>query len=50
VGANQGTVEAASEGVNNGMAVKIRLPLSHDAGLRQDDKDRAVSTPIMCHN
>jgi two-component system sensor histidine kinase KdpD len=31
VGANQGTVEAASEGVNNGMAVKIRLPLSMKA-------------------
>jgi two-component system sensor histidine kinase KdpD len=29
--ANQGTVEAVSEGVNKGMAVKIRLPLSMKA-------------------
>jgi hypothetical protein len=28
VAANQGTVEAVSQGVNNGMVVKIRLPLS----------------------
>jgi two-component system, OmpR family, sensor histidine kinase KdpD len=28
VAANQGTVEAVSEGVNHGMVVKIRLPLS----------------------
>ena len=42
VGANQGTVEAASEGVNNGMAVKIRLPLAHDSGLRPDDQDHAI--------
>ena len=28
VAANQGMVEAVSEGVDNGMAVKIRLPLS----------------------
>jgi len=42
VGANQGTVEAASEGVNNGMAVKIRLPLAHDSGLRPDDQNRAI--------
>jgi two-component system sensor histidine kinase KdpD len=31
VAANQGMVEAVSEGVNNGMAVKIRLPLSMKA-------------------
>jgi two-component system, OmpR family, sensor histidine kinase KdpD len=31
VAANQGNVEAVSEGVNNGMAVKIRLPLSMKA-------------------
>jgi two-component system, OmpR family, sensor histidine kinase KdpD len=31
VAANQGTVEASSEGVNNGMAVKVRLPLSMTA-------------------
>jgi hypothetical protein len=28
VDANQGAVEVVSEGVNNGMTVKIRLPLS----------------------
>jgi two-component system sensor histidine kinase KdpD len=28
VAANQGTVDAVSQGVNNGMVVKIRLPLS----------------------
>ena len=31
VAANQGNVEAVSEGVDNGMAVKIRLPLSMNA-------------------
>jgi two-component system, OmpR family, sensor histidine kinase KdpD len=31
VAANQGTVEAVTGGVNNGMAVKIRLPLSMKA-------------------
>jgi hypothetical protein len=31
VAANQGMVEAVSEGVDNGMAVKIRLPLSMKA-------------------
>jgi two-component system, OmpR family, sensor histidine kinase KdpD len=31
VAANQGTVEVVSEGVNNGMTVKIRLPLSMKA-------------------
>jgi two-component system sensor histidine kinase KdpD len=52
VGANQGTVEAASEGVNNGMAVKIRLPLAHDSGLWPDEQDRAIelSAPIMSQN
>jgi hypothetical protein len=52
VGANQGTVEAASEGVNNGLVVKIRLPLAHDSGLWPDDQDRAIeqSAPIMSQN
>jgi signal transduction histidine kinase len=31
VAANQGDVEAVSEGVDSGMAVKIRLPLSMNA-------------------